>query len=295
MMQRAIFAALCGGIFGAGLLISGMTDTIKVQGFLDFLGAWDPTLMFVMGGAILPMAVAWRIAKRRELAVLGTPIPTPTYHKVDRGLVLGSILFGMGWGLVGLCPGPAMASISFGGWGGLVFILAMGAGMVIAPTIKRRIAAPARKRIAMDIRRLTDVYAVSPQIAVADLPTLKAEGFTTIIDNRPDPEIPGDLHAGTMKAAAEALGLTFVINPIIGGGLTMANVAAQRAAMDAATGPVFAYCASGNRSSVVWALALAGEMPTNDLIAIPARFGYQLEGIRGQIEALEKQGKASSF
>lgn len=142
----------------------------------------------------------------------------------------------------------------------------------------------------MDIRRLTDTYAVSPQIALEDLPALKAAGFTTIIDNRPDAEIPADLQAAVLRQASEAMGLTFIVNPIIGGGMTVDNVAAQRAAIEAASGPVFAYCASGNRSSVVWALAHAGQMPTDDLIQIPARFGYQLEGVRGQIDALAKQG-----
>lgn len=142
----------------------------------------------------------------------------------------------------------------------------------------------------MDIRRLTDTYAVSPQIALEDLPALKASGFTTIIDNRPDAEIPADLQAAVLRQASEAMGLTFIVNPIIGGGMTVDNVAAQRAAIEAASGPVFAYCASGNRSSVVWALAHAGQMPTDDLIQIPARFGYQLEGVRGQIDALAKQG-----
>ncbi len=85
--------------------------------------------------------------------------------------------------------------------------------------------------------------------------------------------------------AAEALGLTFVANPIIGGALTEANVIAQRAAMDAATGPVFAYCASGNRCSVVWALAHAGERPVDELIGIPARFGYNLEQLRPILNA----------
>lgn len=141
----------------------------------------------------------------------------------------------------------------------------------------------------MDIRSLTDSYAVSPQISQADLAAIKAAGFTTVIDNRPDGEIPGDLHAGVMQKAAEALGLTFVINPVIGGALTLDNVRAQDAALESATGPVLAYCASGNRSSVVWALALAGKRPTDELIAIPARFGYQLEGLRGQIEALASQ------
>jgi uncharacterized protein (TIGR01244 family) len=139
----------------------------------------------------------------------------------------------------------------------------------------------------MDIRALTETYAVSPQIDPADLPAIKAAGYTTVIDNRPDAEIPPSLHTPAMKAAAEALGLTFVVNPVIGGAMTMANVTAQRDAIAAATGgKVLAYCASGNRSSVVWALAHAGTRPTDELIAIPARFGYQLEGMRGQIDAL---------
>ena len=142
----------------------------------------------------------------------------------------------------------------------------------------------------MDIRALTPSYAVSPQIDPADLPGIKAAGYSTIIDNRPDGEIPPDLHTDVMRAAAEALGLVFVANPVIGGALTMDNVAAQRAAIEAAPGPVFAHCASGNRSSVVWALAHAGTMPTDDLIGIPARFGYQLEHLRPTLESLSRQG-----
>jgi uncharacterized protein (TIGR01244 family) len=138
----------------------------------------------------------------------------------------------------------------------------------------------------MDIRALTPSYAVSPQIDLSDLPAIKAAGYTTVIDNRPDGEIPPHLHATEMKAAAEALGLAFITNPVIGGALTMDNVTAQRAAIEAAKGPVFAYCASGNRSSVVWALAHAGKMPTDDLINIPARFGYQLDHLRQTIDQL---------
>lgn len=140
----------------------------------------------------------------------------------------------------------------------------------------------------MDIRALTPTYAVSPQIDPADLPMIKAAGYSTIIDNRPDGEIPPDLQTPVMQAAAEALGLTFVANPVIGGAMTMDNVTAQRDAIAAATGPVFAYCASGNRSSVVWALAHAGQMPTDDLIGIPARFGYQLEHLRPILDAAPK-------
>lgn len=142
----------------------------------------------------------------------------------------------------------------------------------------------------MDIRALTPAYAVSPQIDPADLPAIKAAGYTTIIDNRPDGEIPPDLHTDVMRTAAESLGLTFVANPVIGGAMTMDNVTAQRAAIDAATGPVFAYCASGNRSSVVWAIANAGKMPADDLIGIPARFGYQLEHLRPTLDSLAQQG-----
>jgi uncharacterized protein (TIGR01244 family) len=284
-MKRLVFAALAGGLFGAGLMLSGMTDTARVQGFLDIFGAWNPTLAFVMGGAILPMTLAWVLADRRKVSALGTPFPS-LRRGIDRSLVLGSILFGIGWGLVGLCPGPALAVVSFAGPGGLVFLLAMGAGMVLAPQATRLTNRLASQRLQMDIRRLTDSYAVSPQIAVEDLQAIKAAGFTTVIDNRPDGEIPPDLHTPVMQAAAEALGLTFVVNPVIGGGLTMENVTLQRQAMEAATGPVFAYCASGNRCSVVWALSQAGKMPVDDLVGIPARFGYQLDHLRPQLYAL---------
>ena len=140
-MQRYVFALLSGGLLGAGLLISGMTDTQKVQGWLDVFGAWDATLAFVMGGAILPMALAWRLAARRSASVLGYPLPERADPKVGANLVIGSVLFGMGWALAGLCPGPAIASLGFGGIGGLVFLLAMAAGMYAAPKVRTRIDA----------------------------------------------------------------------------------------------------------------------------------------------------------
>ena len=140
----------------------------------------------------------------------------------------------------------------------------------------------------MDIRAITPDYAVSPQIEPGDLPAIKAAGYVTVIDNRPDGEIPPHLHAAEMRKAAEALGLVFIENPVIGGQLTMDNVTSQGAAIATSTGPVFAYCASGNRSSVVWALAHAGKRPADELIGLPARFGYQLEHLRAQIETLAK-------
>lgn len=140
----------------------------------------------------------------------------------------------------------------------------------------------------MDIRALTPTYAVSPQIDPSDLMAVKAAGYVAVIDNRPDAEIPPSHHTETMRSAAEAAGLAFFANPVIGGMMTMDNVTEQAAAINAAGGPVLAYCASGNRSSVVWALAHAGKLPTDDLIGIPAGFGYQLEGLRGQLDAMAK-------
>ena len=137
----------------------------------------------------------------------------------------------------------------------------------------------------MDIRPLTKTYAVSPQIEAQDMAAIKAAGYTTIICNRPDGEVPPDLNAAAIGAAAAA-GLSFVAIPFVHGALTMDLIARQDQAAAAADGPVLAYCASGNRSSVLWALMNAGRIETETLISAPARFGYQLEGLRDQIEAL---------
>lgn len=133
--MRHLTSFLVGGLFGLGLVISGMTDTTKVQGWLDVFGNWDPTLAFVMGGAIVPMAVAWRFTIGRK-PILGTSFPPQTNPKPERNLIIGSTLFGCGWGLAGLCPGPAMASLGFGGAGGALFLSAMVAGMMTAPTVR---------------------------------------------------------------------------------------------------------------------------------------------------------------
>ena len=132
---RDLAAFVAGALFGSGLLVSGMIDTTKVQGWLDFFGDWDPTLAFVLGGAVLPMIFVWRIAEKRGVSLLGTPIPARTPPRLDRALVTGSVMFGAGWGLAGLCPGPALASFAIGGWGGALFLLAMVSGMVVAPTV----------------------------------------------------------------------------------------------------------------------------------------------------------------
>jgi uncharacterized membrane protein YedE/YeeE len=136
--MRSFVSFIVGALFGLGLLISGMTDTTKVQGWLDIFGDWDPTLAFVMGGAIIPMAIAWQFTRGRK-PVLAAAFPAPPEPRLGRNLVVGSTLFGMGWGLAGLCPGPAIASLGFGGIGGVLFALAMVAGMAIAPPIRARL------------------------------------------------------------------------------------------------------------------------------------------------------------
>ena len=135
-MLRYLSALTAGGLFGAGLLISGMTDTAKVQGWLDIFGAWDPTLAFVMGGAVLPMMLVWRGIGARKTALLGNPMPDPFPPVLDRNLILGSVLFGLGWGIAGLCPGPALAILGFGGADGALFMPAMIAGMALHPPVR---------------------------------------------------------------------------------------------------------------------------------------------------------------
>ena len=122
-------AFIVGLVFGIGLIVSGMTDPSKVLGFLDLAGPWDPSLAFVMGGAILVGLLAFRIAGRRERSLLGEPMRLPTATRIDRRLVLGSLAFGAGWGLAGYCPGPALASLATGGVKPLIFTVAMLAGM----------------------------------------------------------------------------------------------------------------------------------------------------------------------
>lgn len=135
-MLRLFFSALSGALFGCGLWLSGMIDTTKVQGWLDVFGAWDPTLAFVMGGAILPMAIAWWIASKRQRALLGTAIPPRPAQKIGSDLIIGSVLFGAGWGLVGLCPGPALSAAYLNGTSGIVFIVSMLAAMLAVPKIR---------------------------------------------------------------------------------------------------------------------------------------------------------------
>ncbi len=142
----------------------------------------------------------------------------------------------------------------------------------------------------MDIRPIAEGYAVTPQIEPTDVPAIVAQGFTTVICNRPDGEVPHELSSAVIRTAVEAAGLAFVNNPMSGGALSTDHITAQRAALDGATGPVLAYCASGNRSSILWALANAGRRPTDELVAAGARYGYQTPQFRDLINKLAQQG-----
>jgi uncharacterized membrane protein YedE/YeeE len=128
-MQRSLAAFLAGLVFGLGLVVSHMIDPAKVLGFLDIAGNWDPSLAFVMIGAIPVAAIGFRATRARPAPVLDSEFHGPARTRIDPALVLGSTLFGIGWGLVGFCPGPALTSLALGRWQSIVFVAAMLAGM----------------------------------------------------------------------------------------------------------------------------------------------------------------------
>lgn len=142
-MLQIVMALLAGLVFGIGLILAGMTDPSKVIGFLDLAGAWDPSLAFVMGGAILVGLVAFRFAGKRQKSLLGGAMRLPTATQIDRRLLLGGLAFGVGWGLAGYCPGPALASLASGAAEPLIFTVAMLAGMGVFELLER--ATQARK------------------------------------------------------------------------------------------------------------------------------------------------------
>ena len=130
------FVALISGIiFGLGLAVSGMTDTAKVQGFLDLFGNWVPDLMFVMGGALIVSAIAYQIAKIKIRPMLRNSFDLPQNKTIDQKLITGSLIFGVGWGLYGLCPGPALTHVL--SQEGFLFVAAMLVGMLVSYQIKK--------------------------------------------------------------------------------------------------------------------------------------------------------------
>ena len=131
MMLKNIIGLLAGLLFGIGVLISGMTDPVKVQGFLDVFGAWDISLALVMGGGLIVAIVGVQLAKRQQTSWIGTSIDMPSKTVINKKLLIGAMLFGIGWGLVGICPGPGIVLLGTGQWQAYVFIPAMIIGMLV--------------------------------------------------------------------------------------------------------------------------------------------------------------------
>ena len=141
LIRRLLPPLASGFLFGMGLTVSGMTDPQRVRGFLDIFGDWDPTLAFVMGGAVLVMALAWRIQARMAKPVFGEKFSLPDRSDLDPRLLAGAVVFGIGWGVAGLCPGPAVASLALSPVHAIPFVAAMLAGMLLQKiTMERKVA-----------------------------------------------------------------------------------------------------------------------------------------------------------
>ena len=143
--MNALFAFVSGLVFGVGLILSGMTDPGKVIGFLDVAGNWDPSLAFVMGGAILVGFFAFRLAGKRARSFFGGAMHLPQRGDIDNRLVGGSLVFGIGWGLAGFCPGPALVSFASGMDKAAIFVAAMLGGMLVYTAAERLIHEPRRQ------------------------------------------------------------------------------------------------------------------------------------------------------
>ena len=132
------FASLFAGlVFGMGLIVSGMANPEKVLGFLDIAGLWDPSLAFVMGGAIIVGLVSLAVARKRTLSFLGFNMKLPTNNRIEKRMVIGSMMFGIGWGIAGFCPGPVLVALGAGEIKGAVFVACMVAGMVLFELFER--------------------------------------------------------------------------------------------------------------------------------------------------------------
>jgi uncharacterized protein len=139
-MTRLITALIIGAVFGIGLAIAGMLNPSKVVGFLDVFGDWDPSLAFVMGGGVLVNAIGHRFVMKRKAPIQSAKISMPTSTNIDKPLVIGSLIFGVGWGLAGLCPGPVVASLLLNGKAMLPFFGLLITGLLVGQIVMRRLA-----------------------------------------------------------------------------------------------------------------------------------------------------------
>ena len=143
-LSSLLASLFTGLIFGFGLILSGMANPAKVLGFLDLFGRWDPSLALVMGGAVAVTSAAFLLMRGRAVSLLGSPVKLPTAEGIDRRLVGGGLLFGIGWGIVGFCPGPALVALGMGEGKAALFVFAMLVGMGLFELLERRKSASVR-------------------------------------------------------------------------------------------------------------------------------------------------------
>ncbi len=265
-MKHRISDFAVGLLFGIGLILSGMTDPGKVIGFLDLAGAWDPSLALVMGGAILVGVAAFSLAKKRTTTFLGGALQLPSSNDIDKRLLAGSLLFGMGWGLAGFCPGPAIVSLGSGQPKAAVFVLAMLVGMALFEWSERRMQGVGAQtktsaRTLPAIRQVNSAFSVAGQLTADDITVVVEQGFAALINNRPDGE-GGSAQAlsSDIEKAALAAGLHYVYLPVIAGAITPAQALAMREVLAIAPAPVLAFCRSGTRSAQLYKLAEVAEV-----------------------------------
>lgn len=278
----AIVVALVSGLlFGLGLMISGLMNPAKVLNFLDVAGTWDPSLAFTMGAAIPVAAIGFRLACRAETPLYGCACEPPDKDGIDATLLSGAAIFGIGWGLVGFCPGPALAALSTGSSSAILFTATMLAGMALARAQAEQTTAGPTP---MTTRRLTNDLSVAPQISVSDVAGLAAEGFKSLICNRPDGESPDQPAFAEIERAARAAGLPTRNIPIVPGRMTPADVAAFKAALAELPKPILAYCRTGTRCTTLWSLSQAGERPAEEILSTAAAAGYDMSPIAGALK-----------
>ena len=242
----ALLALFSGLLFGAGLAVSGMADPARVRGFLDLFGHWDPTLAFVMGGAMLPMSIAWVVRKRWERPAFARQFDLPTSTTLDRKLALGAVIFGIGWGIAGLCPGPALAALALVPKTAVVFVLAMFFGMLLHRWQPTRVEIPP---VAVPpINRLNPGVSVTAQLHPEHIAAIAKLGFRAILCNRPDSEEAGQPPAQVIAQAAKAVGLAFAYVPTPSINPDASAVAAMTKALAELPTPVLAYCRTGARA-----------------------------------------------
>lgn len=135
--MKNIYALLAGLIFGLGLIVSGMANPEKVIGFLNIFGRWDPSLAFVMGGAIFVGVFSFKYIVKREKTLLGGSLHLSNEKSINKRLIFGSLIFGLGWGVAGFCPGPALVSLGMGSLKGAMFVIAMLAGMLTFKLVQK--------------------------------------------------------------------------------------------------------------------------------------------------------------